>query len=452
LFTYYFLFFDWDERYFYTRAILGVRCSSTKQLDHNLTFHKLVAYALALLTAVHTIAHLFNLEHYNQSHQATDSSLPAVLSKMHLQGSKWLNPIHSNQTTVEYVAFTTILGLIITLAFILVITSSTEFICRNYFELFWYTHQLFFIYFAGLIIHGIIKPKIRTATEQSMAEVQPYHCDNSFLALGMLWPWPFPNLCSPPSSQSWKWFFAPMILYVFEWILRVWRAQQKVVVMHPACMVELQMQKGFCMEVGQYTFVNCPAISPLEWHPFTLTSAPKEDFSIHIQVAGNWTEHLIDTFQLETPRIEVNGPFGMASEDVFQYEVAMLVGAGIGITPFASILKSIWYKFQQADQTLKTKKIYFYWLCWDTGAFQKMGDIANNVAFYFNTTTDTVMGLRHKTIFGRLMWNMEFAAVSVVSVFLCGPEALAKSLQKSCHQHSSLDPRKVKFYFNKENF
>lgn len=57
-------------------------------------------------------------------------------------------------------------------------------------------------------------------------------------------------------------------------------------------------------------------------------------------------------------RIEVDGPFGTASEDVFQYEVAMLVGAGIGVTPFASILKSIWYKFQQADQTLKTKKVW----------------------------------------------------------------------------------------------
>lgn len=53
----------------------------------------------------------------------------------------------------------------------------------------------------------------------------------------------------------------------------------------------------------------------------------------------------------------MDGPFGTASEDVFQYEVAMLVGAGIGVTPFASILKSIWYKFQQADQTLKTKKV-----------------------------------------------------------------------------------------------
>lgn len=48
---------------------------------------------------MHTIAHLFNLERYNDSQQATDGSLAAVLSKMHLKDSnKWLNPIHSNQT------------------------------------------------------------------------------------------------------------------------------------------------------------------------------------------------------------------------------------------------------------------------------------------------------------------------------------------------------------------
>ena len=29
-------------------------------------------------------------------------------------------------------------------------------------------------------------------------------------------------------------------------------------------------------------------------------------------------------------------------QDVFNYEAAVLVGAGIGVTPFASILKSVW--------------------------------------------------------------------------------------------------------------
>ncbi|XP_042746672.1 NADPH oxidase 1 isoform X2 [Lagopus leucura] len=588
LFTYYFLFFDRDEQYFYTRAILGsalawarasakclnfnsmlillpvcrnllsflrgscscCRRTLRKQLDHNLTFHKLVAYALALFTAVHTIAHLFNLERYNYSQQANDGSLSAVLSKMHLQDSnKWLNPIHSNQTTVEYVAFTTIPGLtgvIITLALILMVTSSTEFIRRNYFEVFWYTHHLFIIYFIGLVIHGVAG-LVRGQTEESMKEVHPQRCAEFLVHKPKECR---QECCKEPEfgsipAESWKWVLAPIILYIFERILRIWRAHQKVVVtkvvMHPAKVLELQMQKkGFRMEVGQYIFVNCPAVSLLEWHPFTLTSAPEEDFfSIHIRAAGDWTERIIDTFQqqkLEIPRIEVDGPFGTASEDVFLYEVAMLVGAGIGVTPFASILKSIWYRFQQNDQTLKTKKvlrapwdqltphhgflhvqkhlassclishpslapsqvtllphatasqIYFYWLCRDTGAFawfndllasleQKMAEsgkadfltyrlfltgwdtsIANNAALNFDTVTDAVTGLRQKTIFGRPRWDIEFSTVatahprSVVGVFLCGPEALAKVLQRSCHQHSSLDPRKVKFYFNKENF
>nr|FAA00332.1 TPA: predicted NADPH oxidase-1 [Gallus gallus] len=537
LFTYYFLFFDRDERYFYTRAILGsalawarasakclnfnsmlillpvcrnllsflrgsfscCRRTLRKQLDHNLTFHKLVAYALALLTAVHTIAHLFNLERYNHSQQANDGSLHAVLSKMHLQDSnKWLNPIHSNQTpplqTVEYVAFTTIPGLtgvIITLALILMVTSSTEFIRRNYFEVFWYTHHLFIIYFIGLVIHGVAG-LVRGQTEESMKEVHPQSCAEFLVNKSKECRH---QCCKEPEFGSIPAEVGMGVGLQESRLLHtpLGGVDGLGVVMHPAKVLELQMQKkGFRMEVGQYIFVNCPAVSLLEWHPFTLTSAPEEDFfSIHIRAAGDWTEHIIDTFQqqkLEMPRIKVDGPFGTASEDVFLYEVAMLVGAGIGVTPFASILKSIWYRFQQNDQTLKTKKIYFYWLCRDTGAFtwfndllasleQKMAEsgkadfltyrlfltgwdtsIANNAALHFDTVTDTVTGLRQKTIFGRPRWDTEFSAVatahprSVVGVFLCGPEALAKVLRRSCHQHSSLDPRKVKFYFNKENF
>lgn len=41
---------------------------------------------------------------------------------------------------------------------------------------------------------------------------------------------------------------------------------------------------------------------------------------------------------------------------------------------------------------------------------------------------------------------------SVVGTFLCGPEALGKVLAKKCAKYSDVDPRKTKFYFNKENF
>lgn len=41
---------------------------------------------------------------------------------------------------------------------------------------------------------------------------------------------------------------------------------------------------------------------------------------------------------------------------------------------------------------------------------------------------------------------------AVVGTFLCGPAALADVLAKKCVKYSDVDPRKTKFYFNKENF
>lgn len=58
----------------------------------------------------------------------------------------------------------------------------------------------------------------------------------------------------------------------------------------------------------------------------------------------------------------MDGPFGAASEDAFDYEVSVLVGAGIGVTPFASILKNIAYRFQTGRDVGKLKKVYFFWI------------------------------------------------------------------------------------------
>lgn len=36
--------------------------------------------------------------------------------------------------------------------------------------------------------------------------------------------------------------------------------------------------------------INCPEVSYFQYHPFTLTSAPEEDYiSVHIRCAGDWT-------------------------------------------------------------------------------------------------------------------------------------------------------------------
>ncbi len=96
-------------------------------------------------------------------------------------------------------------------------------------------------------------------------------------------------------------------------------------------------------------------------------SAPEEDYiSIHIRVVGDFTREFAEALGCDfdkksgekgekgaaggrvvgtdvnppvnriLPRIMVDGPFGSASEDFLKYETVLLVGAGIGVTPFAS--------------------------------------------------------------------------------------------------------------------
>ncbi|XP_056328102.1 NADPH oxidase 1 [Danio aesculapii] len=540
LFVHFYLFYDQGERFEYTRELLGsalawarapaavlnfncmlillpvcrnllsllrgsfVCCGRTvrKQLDKNLTFHKLVAYMIALMTAVHTIAHLFNAERYSNSLEGEDGNLAFELSLLEDSSelnTTYLNPFPSNSTTPMIFVFTSIAGLtgvVITLALILMITSSMEVIRRSYFEVFWYTHHLFIVFFAGLVFHGagrVVRGQVETDPphNNSFCEDQP---DN----WGKIPECPIPQFAGG-FPQTWMYVIGPMIIYICERLLRFIRYMQPVtyrkIVIRPSKVLELQLVKpGFSMDVGQYVFLNCPAISQLEWHPFTLTSAPEEDFfSVHIRSVGDWTEKLLKMVEKlpeggQGPKMGVDGPFGTASEDVFHYEVSMLVGAGIGVTPFASILKSIWYKFKDSDPKLRTKRIYFYWLCRETHAFEWFADLlqvleremeergmrhfltyklyltgwdqshADHAMVHFDKDTDIITGLKQKTHYGRPNWDKEFEQVrqenpsSVVGTFLCGPQALAKDLEKKCVKYSDVDPRRTKFYFNKENF
>lgn len=67
------------------------------------------------------------------------------------------------------------------------------------------------------------------------------------------------------------------------------------------------------------------------------------DDSNMLQSLGNWTKKLYDycTKEKKTPRLYVDGPFGSASEHVFDYEHVMLIGTGIGKTGLGLTLKPL---------------------------------------------------------------------------------------------------------------
>lgn len=277
------------------------------------------------------------------------------------------------------------------------------------FNMFWYSHHLLVIVYILLIIHG------------------------TFLYLVHKWY----------SKTTWMYLAVPVLLYAGERTLRFFRSglytvRLLKVAIYPGNVLTLQMSKPpqFRYKSGQYMFVQCPAVSPFEWHPFSITSAPGDDYlSIHIRQLGDWTQELKRVFseacerpeagksgllradentKTSLPKLLIDGPYGAPAQDYRKYDVLLLVGLGIGATPFISILKDLLRNIvkmeEQADlvsdfsgnsdmsaatsekpalnkispkkrkSTLRTTNAYFYWVTREQGSFDWFKGVMNEVA------------------------------------------------------------------------
>jgi NADPH oxidase len=352
---------------------------------------------------------------------------------------------------------------------------------KNY-EFFWYTHHLFVPFYICLFLHacGCFVKSVDLSTTPPTKVCKGYNSNYGTI--------PF------------------FILYIFERLYRHYRAslstQLTKVIFHPGNNVELRFEKdSFKYKPGQYLFLNIPEVSSLQWHPFTISSTPEEGFvSVHIRIVGDWTKkvaHLLGCFGkgeagVKAPRIYVDGPFGAPAEDLYNYKAAILIGTGIGVTPAASLLKSVWYRYYR-NAPMPLRKLYFFWINRDAEAFswfqsliasledtvpasqleihtyltgnQSFDDI-QNISMSHADTVDPITELKSRTHFGRPNWRSIFKAVQVfekcqkgsihesdglldIGVFYCGPSALAKVLAKEC-EHSS--EGNVKFTLRKEHF
>lgn len=166
--------------------------------------------------------------------------------------------------------------------------------------------------------------------------------------------------------------------------------------------------------------------------------------------------------------------------------MAVLIGAGIGVTPFSSVLKSIWYRVVSPNTKVKLKKCYFFWICRDTGAFEwfhdllralEAEDIGNFLEIHIYLTgglkldqvknimvndraglEDGLTGLKSPTRYGRPDWDTIFGNMGVqhpdteIGVFFCGPKPLSSALHIACNNATSSKKGGAKFYYQKENF
>mmetsp|Transcript_34106 Transcript_34106/g.75166 ORF Transcript_34106/g.75166 Transcript_34106/m.75166 type:complete len:609 (-) Transcript_34106:208-2034(-) len=181
-----------------------------------------------------------------------------------------------------------------------------------------------------------------------------------------------------------------IILWSLDLLLRYVLLPKKVTLKAtplPGGITELVFDKRFNYRPGQYVFIMVPAVSAVQWHPYTLSSAPHSDTcSIHAKAMGNWSTQLravaktpgptgrvkdMDEDEGEVPGVQltafVEGPYGLPAVNLEDetYQVVLLLSGSIGVTPNQSIANSL---IEAHSRGRKLKKIVNVWSVRDSSA------------------------------------------------------------------------------------
>jgi NAD(P)H-flavin reductase len=168
---------------------------------------------------------------------------------------------------------------------------------------------------------------------------------------------------------------------------------------------------------GQYIFLNCPAVAPNEWHPFTISSAPQDStVTCHIRVMkpGSWTWGLAQYMKLLSgpnkvhgvfyttsasnnqsamaqaqddggngspqaqsvilgkkfgpdgqPLIRCNGPHWAPTERFGSYRTTAVIATGIGVTPLMACMQSVIHRTWRttAFGRVYPERVSLWWVC-----------------------------------------------------------------------------------------
>jgi dual oxidase len=317
-------------------------------------------------------------------------------------------------------------------------------------------------------------------------------------------------------------FIVPGLLFILDKVISMRRSYMELDILEtellPSEVIKIKFYRppNYKFLSGQYVNATCTALTPNEFHAFTITSAPHEDFlSIHVKAIGAWTWRLRNYFDPDfnkeeveagcemgpclqrgeevLPKIRLQGPFGGGNQDWYKYEVAVMIGAGIGVTPYASILNDLVFGTSTNRYSgVACKKVYFLWICPTHRNFEWFIDVLREVErkdvtdvldmhifitqFFHKFDLRTTMlyicenhfqrlskrslftGLKASNHFGRpdmsaflRFVQKKHSYVSKVGVFSCGPRAVTRANSRACEQVNK--NRQLPYFVNHfENF
>lgn len=95
---------------------------------------------------------------------------------------------------------------------------------------------------------------------------------------------------------------------------------------------------------GQYILLKIPELSFFQWHPFTISTCIGNEMQVHIKTDGDWTSKLRRLARpdgAEDIKVCIDGPFGAPAQRFYEFDQSIILGSGIGVTPFSGILTDL---------------------------------------------------------------------------------------------------------------
>jgi predicted ferric reductase len=469
------------SRGFVTQARRFVRWSTVLQCvaDKHVLIHKYIGGMLVLCAALHIVGHFLG-------------SIPAIIGET--DHSK-INAAFTYGTQIRFnfnswqgalQSWPAVTGVILVLILIAFWSLSNERVRRYSFEMFHYPHlMLIILWCVFLIAHGW----------------------KQWLGVG-----------APLASFS----VAPAVLYYFiERILHIRKGSDPSIRIHNAIVkknnVLLEIDtgsSGFAFNQGMYCMLKVPEISDFQWHPFTIASGGgKSKFQVLFAVVGDWTTKLKERIsdaqaaKRDYPVICVRGGYGAPAQGMKNQEHIIMVGGGVGATPFLSFLSNICNTVEEGgfDPFEGVKSATFFWLSREPDDFLWVNEYSsiikaspklkdrvqiklcmtksletNNqeanaaevalfwlgleVALNKFGSEELAHELGVPTQFGRPDWPKEFTkhvtelresgkvkgpGVLSVAVFVCGKQVLVDSLGEAC---TAMTDERTKFRLYAEEF
>ncbi|KAE8267158.1 hypothetical protein A4X09_0g5188 [Tilletia walkeri] len=157
------------------------------------------------------------------------------------------------------------------------------------------------------------------------------------------------------------WLVFPTIAILLERLHRIYRslrpiqARLEVLDDDTVCLTARHPRnKDWRYSAGQYILLQIPRLSKFQFHPFTISACVDDCLQVHIKTSeGDWTSALRELALEVGPdadvRIGIDGPFGAPAQRFYDYQKSIIVGSGIGITPFVAALTDLEQKAIQGD-------------------------------------------------------------------------------------------------------